>query len=162
MRWAVAALIACMAQPVWSLSCLRPDIARDYAFAATSDDRFIIVKGQLSFDGSALPKRNPDIYERPSPETEVTAWFDGYSLTPEGFVRRFERDVLLRVVCLGQWCGGTEPGQHLAFLKQEDTRFVIRLGPCGGMVYRDPSEAIEAKVIQCINGGQCVPEDQSD
>jgi hypothetical protein len=159
MRWAIAvALAASVAQPAWSLSCMHPDITRDYAFAAASEDRYIVVKGNLVFDETLLPKRDADFSKRPQATTDIPAWFDGYSLTPEGFTRRFQRDVVLRVVCLGPWCGGTEQGEHLAFLKQEDTQFVMRLGPCPGMVYHEPTLELEKKVTACMTGNGCASE----
>jgi len=159
MRWVLAAALALgIAQPAWSLSCMRPDITQDYAFAAASEDRYIVVKGNLVFDETLLPKRDVDLSKRPQPTTDIPAWFDGHSLTRDGFVRRFQRDVILRVDCLGPWCGGTKQGKHLAFLKQEDTQFIMRVGPCPGMVYHEPTAELERVVTDCMNGKDCSPD----
>lgn len=162
MRWALAvALTVSVAQPASALSCLRPDIAQDYAFAAASKDRYIIVKGNLVFDETLLPKRDADLSKRPDANTDIPAWFDGYSLTPDGFDRRFQRDIVLRVACLASWCGRTEQGEHLAFLKQEGTQFVMRLGPCPGMVYPDPTVDLETTVTACMTDQNCTQADGS-
>ena len=149
------ALTMGIAQPAWSLSCLRPDVARDYAFAAASEDRYTIAKGRLSFDATRLPKQAADLHQKPPKQTDITAWFDGQSLTPDGFTRRFERDVVLRVECLGPWCGNTEEGTHLAFLKQDGTQFIMTLSPCGGMTYFNPTAEQEETALACMNGERC-------
>lgn len=162
MRWASAGVLAILlAQPAWALSCMRPDIARDYAFAAESEDSYIVVKGDLFFDESALPKTDMRHGKRLPETTDIPAWLNGHSLTPDGFIHRFERDVVLRITCLASWCGATEKGEHLAFAKKEGTGFVIRLGPCGGMAYRDPTSEQEDTVTSCMRGKKCEEADGS-
>lgn len=155
MRGVIAtALCVLLAQPVWSLSCLPPDVARDYAHASESEDRYLIVKGDLFFDETLLPKRDLATQSDDGP-TEFAAWLDGHSLTPEGFTQRFERYVILRVECLGPWCGGATTGDHLAFLKQQGTEFVLSVGPCGSMSYPDPTKAQLETVTNCMRGEPC-------
>lgn len=96
-----------LAQPAFALSCLAPDIARDYHKAAQSDDTYIIVKGDLFFDETELPDRTDQRSSRARDMIDIDGWLAGYSLTKDGFTKRFERDVILRVSCLGPWCGGT-------------------------------------------------------
>ena len=155
MRGLVAiALCVCLAQPAWALSCLQPDIASDYAYASASEDSYLVVKGDLFFDEAFLPRQ--DFATQSGKETtELTAWLNGHSLTPDGFTQEFERDVILRVECLGPWCGGAANGNHLAFLKQEGTDFVVTLKPCGGMTYADPTKDQIVTVTNCMRGGSC-------
>ncbi|HKK97004.1 MAG TPA: hypothetical protein VJ928_02410 [Marivita sp.] len=158
MRWAlISALCLTAAQPAWSLSCLRPDIARDFADAAASEDSYILVKGKLFFDETKLPKRGDGSPSDMPEGADIPAWFDGYSLTPDGFTRRFQRDVILRVTCVASWCGSTSNGEHLAFLKRADTDFIMQLDPCGGMTYRDPTREQERTVTRCMRGEGCDP-----
>ena len=158
-RWCTAALLACtLAQPAWSLSCAPSDIARDFHRAAKSDDSYIVVRGDLFFDETALPHRQDQRQSRQRDKTDVEAWLTGYSLTKDGFTRRFERDVTLRVSCLGPWCGGTVKGPHLAFLRLEDRNWVLQLSPCPGMAYANPTPEQEEKALACFRGEPCVAE----
>jgi hypothetical protein len=151
------ALCLALAQPAWALSCMAPDMSRDYARAAQSDETYIVVKGDLHFDETALPDRADERQSRQRDSIDIPGWLAGRSLTADGFTKPFERDVILRVSCLGPWCGGTEKGPHLAFLKQEDRQWVMEIGPCLGMTYFDPTKAQEATVAGCFRGKTCAP-----
>ncbi|MFP7674752.1 hypothetical protein ACG74X_15495 [Marivita sp. S0852] len=131
------------------------DIARDFNRAAASEDAYIIVKGDVVFDETALPKRDFTDQSRTRPQTDIPAWFDGYSLTQEGFTRRFQRDIVLRVTCTGPWCGGASKGAYLAFLKRENDSFVMMAMPCGGMSYKNPTPEHESRVLSCFRGEGC-------
>ena len=150
----LAALIA-LAQPAVALSCMAPDIARDYQRAAQSNDTYIIVKGDLFFDETELPDRTDQRTSRARNSVDIDGWLAGYSLTKDGFTKRFERDVILRVSCLGPWCGGTAKGEHLAFLKQEDRQWVVKISPCPGMTYASPTAEQEQKALACFRGEDC-------
>lgn len=151
---ALAALLV-LAQPVFALSCVAPNIARDYEKAAQSDDRYIIVKGDLFFDEAELPDRTDHSGSRARDSVDVPGWLAGYSLTRDGFTKRFERDVILRVSCLGPWCGGTAKGEHMAFLMQEDRNWVVQINPCPGMTYAVPTVEQEQKALDCFRGENC-------
>mgnify|MGYP006950308725 CR=1 FL=1 len=156
-RWGAAVVLACaLAQPAWSLSCAPSDIARDFQRAAESDDTYIVVRGDLFFDETELPDHRDQRQSRQRDATDIAAWLTGHSLTPDGFTRRFERDVILRVSCLGPWCGGTANGAHLAFLRLEDRNWILRLSPCPGMAYANPTPEREQKVLACFRGESCV------
>ena len=155
MRWAAAILAACLAQPAWSLSCVAPDIARDFTRAAESGDIYIVVKGDLFFNETALPGGFDRGAMQQREGVEIPAWLKGRSLTPDGFTKTFERDVILRVSCIGPWCGSAARGEHLAFLRQERQNWVIDLSPCPGMIYAQPTPEQEATVKACFRGEQC-------
>lgn len=156
MRWIVAmALTAALAQPAAALSCAAPDITRDYAKAANSDEVFILVKGDLHFDESALPGKSGNRAAHQPDSVDIQAWLSGQSLTRDGFTKPFERDVILRVSCLGMWCGGTANGPHLAFLKQDGRQWILQLGPCPGMTYPDPDPKQLETVQACFDGAPC-------
>lgn len=150
----LAALIA-LAEPAFALSCAAPDIARDFERAAQSEDTYIIVKGDLFLDETELPDRTDQRTSRARSSVDITGWLAGYSLTKEGFTKRFERDVILRVSCLGPWCGGTTKGDHLAFLRLEDRRWVMQIAPCPGMTYANPTAGQEQKALACFRGDRC-------
>lgn len=152
-----AALLIALAQPALALSCMAPDIARDYTRAAQSEDVYIVVKGDLFFDEAALPDRVDQRGTGQQDTQDIEGWLAGRSLTQDGFTKPFERDVILRVSCLGPWCGGTVKGPHLTFLKQEDRDWVMEIGPCPGMTYVAPTAAQEQEVLACFRGDGCTP-----
>lgn len=154
-RIAVVVLTALLAQPALALSCLSPDITRDFALAAGSDDRYILVRGDLHFDETALPDRADRRSSRQHDSIDIPGWLAGQSLTPDGFTKPFERDVILRVSCLGPWCGSTAKGPHLAFLKQEDRDWVVQISPCPGMTYANPTVEQGDMALACLRGEAC-------
>lgn len=158
LRSGLFAAFAALAQPSWALSCMAPDIARDYARAAQSDQTYIVVRGELHFEESALPNRMDQRQSRMRDSVEIPAWLAGRSLTRDGFTKPFERDVILRVSCLGPWCGATTKGLHLTFLRKDGQEWVMEIGPCPGMTYSEPSDAQERQVMSCFRGETCVPE----
>jgi hypothetical protein len=151
----VLAGLFALAQPAVALSCMAPDIARDYQQAAQSDDTYIVVKGNLFFDETVLPDRIDQRTSRARDSVDVEGWLAGFSLAKNGFTRRFERDVILRVSCLGPWCGGTVKGEHLAFLKQEDHQWIMQINPCPGMTYATPTAEQEQTALACFRGEGC-------
>ena len=151
----VLASLFALAQPAFALSCMAPDIARDYQQAAQSDDTYIVVKGNLFFDETELPDRIDQRTSRARDSVDVEGWLAGFSLAKNGFTRRFDRDVILRVSCLGPWCGGTVKGEHLAFLKQEDHQWIMQINPCPGMTYATPTAEQEQTALACFRGEGC-------
>ncbi|MFP7569244.1 hypothetical protein [Marivita sp. S2033] len=153
-----AGLVACLASaavPAWSLSCSAPDIARDYQRASKSAESYIVVMGDLSFDESGLPETDWQNQRQTSPITDIDGRLSGHSLTRDGFTHHFDRDITLRVTCLGPWCGGVSEGLHLTFLKQDGASLVMEVGPCPGWTYPNPSQETVERVISCLRGGTC-------
>ena len=122
MRRALTCLAIILAQPALALSCLPADIARDFNRAAQSDDSYIVVRGDLFFDETELPGHMDLDATAQREGREIAGWLKGKSLTRDGFTKTFERDVVLRVSCIGPWCGGAAKGPYLTFLRQEGRR----------------------------------------
>ena len=152
----VLALLAALASgPVHALSCLPPDIARDYKQAAASEDTFVVVAGTLRFDEERLPDPDLDQMEKP-PQTDIPARLSGRSLGPEGFERPFDRAITLRILCFGPWCGGAATKtDYLTFLKRDGQGYVMTIDPCGWGSYPDPSPDVLERVHRCFTGGAC-------
>lgn len=158
-RPAVAAalvLALVLAGPAAALSCLRPDIDRMWTRAVSSDDTYTVVMGRFDFDAGHLPNprgagQNP---------TYLPARFAGLTLTQQGFVTSRPVPVTVELRCLGPWCGSLKPGETVvAFLRQTPRGRVVEIGPCGGMVWPDPDAKIQRRLIACMNGAACVPDD---
>lgn len=155
MRRALTCLAIILAQPALALSCLPADIARDFNRAAQSDDSYIVVRGDLFFDETELPG-NMELDATAQREgREIAGWLKGKSLTRDGFTKTFERDVVLRVSCIGPWCGGAAKGPYLTFLRQEGRNWIMDLHPCPGMSYADPTPEQEQSVRACLRGAPC-------
>ncbi|MFQ6546430.1 hypothetical protein AADZ90_000625 [Aestuariibius sp. 2305UL40-4] len=160
LRTSVAALmLAAFATQAAALSCMRPDIARTYQYAAESEDLYSVVMGEFVFDESAMPDAvlssargfDKDV-------TEIPARFTGRQLSRNGFATDYDVEVVLEVQCLGQWCGGMAEGETvIAFLRHGGETPVLDVTPCGETVFTDPDQAQISMAISCINGGTCGP-----
>lgn len=153
---ALVASVVALAQPAWALSCMSTNVATDYAYAAASDAAYIVVSGDLFFDMSKLPDTSKNRTSRMGTSTEIKGWLKGKSLTQDGFTKPFERDVTLRVSCLGPWCGTIAKGAHLTFLKQEGRSWVIEVSPCPSLTYADPTPDQESMLLACFRGQECI------
>lgn len=155
----VLAIIAwvCLAGPALALSCMRPDAVRDFLEADASSDVWIVVDGTLQFDQAALPPRAPLNNDAP-PTTDISARMTGKSLSENGFARDFDSTITLRIQCFGPWCGGAQDGQrYLAFLKRENSGYVMLANPCGSRIYPDASDRLRRTLTRCMRGQTCVP-----
>ena len=156
-RWAAVAAMMWAGGPALALSCLAPDVARDFQQADASDEVFIAVLGNLTFDPSRLPESDFVNQEQTPPETDIPARLEGRSLTRQGFTRAFTRDVTLRVLCFGPWCGGTTPGRVMAFLRRDGTEYTLFADPCGTRLYPDPRPDQIETITACMAGRACKP-----
>ncbi|MCE0506092.1 hypothetical protein LR948_12040 [Roseivivax sp. GX 12232] len=134
------------------------DVARDYLMAEADNDLWVVVTGVLTFDEARLPKEDLGT-EGKAASTDIPARLTGQSLGPDGFARAFDRDIVLRAICLGPWCGRTESGlRHLVFLEQQGADYVAQLSPCPAGLYPEPDPEDLARVTTCFTGGRCAPE----
>lgn len=159
-RIVLAVLIAGIAAPASALSCLRPDLARTYRQAAEAEETFVVIHGRLDFDESRLPEVDMTRQNDTPPDTLIPARLSGKSLSRKGFERPFERRIMLNAQCFGPWCATPVPGtDYLAFLERTDRGYVLRLDPCGGMGFAEPTPDMLEKVTACFRGGACEPEE---
>ncbi|SLN39858.1 hypothetical protein ROA7450_01899 [Roseovarius albus] len=149
-------LFAISSGPVLALSCLPPDVARTYNFAQESEDRFVVVYGELSFDEVKLPQTDWENQEATPPDTFIPATLKGQSLDQTGFAKPFVQEITMNARCFGPWCaGGTSDLDYLAFLKETDEGYLLELDPCGGMAFVQPSKETLNKVKACFQGKSC-------
>ena len=154
----LCALLIGLANPAHALSCMRPDPVQDFLEADASDEVWIVVDGELSFDESRLPHPDPIMLNVSPPQTNIPARLAGKSLSGQGFERDFRADITLRVLCFGRWCGGAvNKARYLAFLKRESNGYVMIANPCGTRVYSDPQLAIKKTLTDCMRGAPCEP-----
>ncbi|KNG93830.1 hypothetical protein [Pseudaestuariivita atlantica] len=142
-----------------ALSCVPPDVARTFKWADEQEDRYLVIRGIFTFDEAKLPSPPRKDPNATRPVTEITAAFAGHSLTRKGFTEPLDRDLTLRVTCLGPWCGGAQSGgQMLAFARiRDDGGFEVDIGPCGGNAFPNPTAKMERRLRRCLRGGLCQP-----
>ena len=153
------ALGATLASPAHALSCMPPDVATSYTFAADSEDAYVVLWGELAFDPPALPPQ-PDDPNQPMPAQPVMGEFSGKSLIGDGSFRPFESPILIEPVCFGPWCAvypesGTE---MMIFALQEASGLRFVTDPCGTTMVPAPSSRDIERVQACHRGGACEPE----
>jgi len=153
------ALLAAMAGPALALSCLPQDIARTYAEADQADETYIVVRGVLAFDETALPVPDMSRQHEIPPDTEIPAHLTGHALMQDGFTKPFDRPIMLNVQCFGPWCAGATSGiAYLGFLEQRDEGYSLTVTPCGGFGFPEPSDRTLEQVQSCFRGGPCAPD----
>ena len=146
------------AMPALALSCMPHDVARTYQEAARSKDVFIVVKGVLEFDESALPVVDMSRQHETPPETRIPARITGDALSVDGFTIPFERAITLNARCFGPWCAGARSGiGYLAFLEQGEDGHILSVTPCGGFGFPKPTAETLDRVKRCFRGEPCEP-----
>jgi len=153
------ALLTAMAGPALALSCLPHDIARSYAEADQAEETYVIVRGVLVFDETALPVADMDRQHETPPNTVIPAQLTGQALTRDGFTLPFDQPITLNAQCFGPWCAGARSGiEYLGFLEHTGEGYGLTVTPCGGFGFPEPSEKTLERVQSCFRGGPCAPE----
>lgn len=143
------------AQPLHALSCIQPDVVRQYEHARDSEDTYSMVIGRIEPYGPiAVPEQ--DLTGQSDRRLDTRVRLVGRSLTDRGFSTEFQRDVTLRVGCISVWCAGAPDTENEVFvtLRHEGDARLLDLGPC-------PSNALkwtaddEARVLNCHRFQKC-------
>lgn len=150
----LAASLAMICGQVQALSCLRPDPIGTFQQLAAAPDAYFVLYGQLGFNEAALPPAvsngeslNPD---------PIPARFVGKGLSLDGFTIPFASNVLLQIGCLGAWCGSARSGvDALYFVPASSQPLTFEAGPCGGMIFEEPTQEVLDMLTSCMQGGVC-------
>ncbi len=154
----VALLCVLPQAPAQALSCLPHDVAQTYNQAAKSEETYIVVHGQLTFDDSRLPKTDWQHQEKTPPNSLIPARLVGKALSRTGFDTSFDRNITFNVQCLGPWCASAKSGtSYLAFLRKTNGGYQLDINACGGMGFPDPTQQALDVVVTCFQGGPCRP-----
>ncbi len=157
----LSALLAALLAPLPSLalSCLAPDGVRLYQQAAASPRPYLVVLGQFhQAELDAVTLSNGPGYDETAaaPQIVHNLRFTGQALTRRGFTFDFDRQVSLKLTCLGPWCTGLpSDAQTLAFFDVTDGGHLLELTACGGMAIQYPDKATLQAVARCHRGGAC-------
>ena len=152
-----AALALTLAQPVSALSCLRPDVVRQYEQARDSDDLYSMVIGTIAATPPiAIPEPDANGNYPDGAKADTKIRITGRELTGTGFAADFDREVIVRARCLSVWCASApEAGQDVFLtLRHADDDLLLEISPC-------PTNALpwsaddEARVLNCHRFQKC-------
>lgn len=150
-----ALALACCAGQASALSCMRPDVARSFHWAAEAEEAYSVFYGRFDFSTPPRTRRTPPI--TPTEHT-VSARFSGQVLGIGGFQPTGLSEVTLHFTCLGSWCGSVTPREPmLAFAQRTADGYVVRVDPCFSTIFPDPSPDVIATVEACMRGEDCTP-----
>ena len=153
----LAASLAMIAGQSHALSCMRPDPIETFQRLAEAPESYFVLYGRLSFDETALPDGvSMDQFREPDP---IVARFAGKGLSRDGFTINYASDAILQVTCAGPWCGSARSGvDAVYFVPASDPPVTMQAGPCGGMIFEEPSAAVLEMLTTCMQGGACSPQ----
>lgn len=153
---ALAFLLALIATPAMSLSCLRPDVVRLYEQARDADASYWLLRGQLVSDTPlATPQAQPDGRYKDNTSASSTARFQGKSLHRDGFRDAADTDVTVTVTCIAHWCGGVPLEEDLIMaIEVTETGPELLAPPCSTRFIRF-SEENEARLLRCALDNVC-------
>ena len=148
-----AACIALIGAQAHALSCLRPDPIVTFQQLAAAPEEYHVLYGELSFDEDALP---PAVSNDPNP-VPIPARFVGKGLSADGFTIPYISNVELQISCAGPWCGSARSGvDAVFFVAAAGQPRTVEAGPCGGMIFEEPTQAVLDMLITCMQGGACL------
>ncbi len=157
MRSVLAFLAVMAASPALALSCLAPDPLRSFQEAAAAPETYVVLLGRLDFDPALMPEGGYQDRQDGDDPAPVPARFQGQGLGPGGFAPSSVGALTLRPTCAGPWCGSVEPagGEWLLFARQVPGGWEVEVGPCGGMIFERPAQAVLDRLAACMGGEAC-------
>jgi hypothetical protein len=132
-----AGLTITIASQASALMCMAPSLDESFDLARDAETTYGIFVGSVDVNEVEVKRLSKD--GRSSFET--VASFSGQSLFADGLTSPFERDITVRVDCMGDWCGTASDIENVVFfgkMKSSDDVELIA-SACGGDYY-DASE----------------------
>ena len=146
-----AASLVCFAAQAQALRCVHPEPVRRCADIAAAPEDYYVLYGTLTFDETALPQgMRATGAPLPAP---ITAQFTGKGLTHSGFTSDYVSPAILQIDCMANYCGTAQSGiEALYFVRASQTPVTMTAGPCGGMIFAEPSQAVLDQMTACMQG----------
>lgn len=153
----LSCLAVCLAPlQALALSCMPWQVENAYQQAQESDDLYVVVHGELSFEQAEFPVTDWSRQEEVPPETRLRAKIDGDQMGSGGARAGVSQDLTFVVTCAGPWCPQATSGETvLAFLRETTDGFALELGACGGMMFARPDDDMLSRAQTCLDGGAC-------
>jgi hypothetical protein len=127
--------------------------------AQEAPERYVVLHGRLSFDPAVM---TGDTEPPPSGSSRtalrpVEAHFEGHALGRNGFTSPVDAPILLRPVCLGQFCASIGPGEGwLLFAQPSGTgSYSVEIEPCGAWAFDRVTSATLHGLAACFRGEAC-------
>ena len=150
----LAFLLAFLAAPAWSLSCMRPDAVFLYQEVTGSADDYYIVKGTLAFKEAV---NEPKPHQTKDSAADTRARVTGMALSQSGLNVPFDRDVTVHAKCRAVWCPdvqGLSQGTFLMALRLDGDDLTLLRTPCGGLAV-PWDQSGEDRLLDCHLNGDC-------
>lgn len=150
---AAVALTLAATGPASALSCLAPDVASSFTYAAEAEQSYVVLHGEFSF--APPPSSITGDINAPR-EVSYTATFSGEALGRSGFVPVGDLTVDVTHGCAAAWCGSLAGGvPTIAFVEKQADGYAITVGPCGGQAFARPTRQMVQQVEACMRGETC-------
>ncbi len=136
MKW-LAFTLALLPQMGMALSCLEPDIRRQFSRADASEHSYAVLHGIISEVGEEYV-------------------FEGRALARMGWAENYATELSVQSVCFGQWCGGVRTNvEGIFFVKQTNEGLLLEAGPCNAWAHYEPRPTDVGIAEQCMLFGLC-------
>lgn len=155
MRTAAAAIAmaVCAAGPASALSCLAPDVASSFGWAAEAEEAYVVLHGTFSF--ASPPSSLTGDINAPR-EVSYTATFMGEALGRSGFAPVGDLAVTVTHGCAAAWCGSLAADvPTIAFVEKQADSYALTVGPCGGQAFARPTQQMIQQIEACMRGDTC-------
>lgn len=152
-------MVAAVTTPAHALSCLRPDVTTGFVTADARPESFVMALGRLTRIGPDVPAPTETQTGEPGLPApySFSASFAGQGASLDGFNVALETEVEVRVNCGSAWCGNVPlDDPALIYLRMtDDGSYVFEADLCDPFSYSAPTEAEQAQVLECLQGGTC-------
>ena len=154
-RFGLTLCLVGLAGPVRALSCMAPDVVRQYQHISRDETDYILVKGKVALSEAPNAPAKPSGMKPTEAFTSARA--TGRALSASGFDVPFDQPITIRATCLAAWCGspeGLSEDTHFLALRIEGEDLILDRDPCGGLVVRW-SRQEERRLLDCHLKGKC-------
>lgn len=154
------AVLATLAGPALSLSCLMPHMGERYNMAAESEAVYVLAEGRLSSAAPLpeIPQPGP-VEAGPREHVIVSALLDfsgrHLGIAADGDL---QAPVTVEIGCIASWCGDFPALEERAlffFRRDAEKGLVLDAGACPGEVFPAPTARQINVLRSCMQNGLC-------
>jgi hypothetical protein len=133
-------LAATIASQASALSCMAPSLDQSFDKARDAEASYGVFVGSVNVNEEEVKHLSKDGMT----SFETIARFSGRSLFADGLTQPFERDITVRVDCMGEWCGSASDIEDAVFFGKLGPSGTVELlsSACGGDYYDASDENI--------------------
>lgn len=132
-----ACFTASIASQASALLCMPPSLDQSFDLARDAEENYGIFVGSVDVSEEEVKRLSKDGMT----SFETIAQFSGHSLFVDGLTPPFEREITVRVDCMGEWCGSASDIDDAVFFgKIEPSGAVEFMSTAWGGDYYDASK----------------------